>query len=364
MRLRDLQAAVSVSLVLMGPVVQSGSAQQVAPAAAQSTQTVSSPTAPAAAQAVQNDTTGNPALPQAPQPKLTEPLFLRDTGRDYTRPKKHFANPLAPYTATSVPMPRLANSAQLDSLLKDGKIYLSLSDAIALALENNFDIAIARINLDIADTDLLRAKAGSTLRGVSTGIVANTLGGSTTTITGGGGPGGTSSSAGGGGTGASGLVLSTNGGGPVPEALDPVLTGVLEYESNSQPTSSSLSGVSTTTTTPTTTTSPLPNLNTDTSTYNFGYVQGFLTGTQLNVTFNNSRVTTNNSFNSYQPGHYLHLSRHRDAASAAGLWLGRQRSLHPAGEERSPHNGLCVPPAAPLHGESSREHLLGPGQRI
>ena len=53
--------------------------------------------------------------------------------------------------------------------MRDGKIYLSLSDAMALALENNYDIAIARINLDIADTDILRAKAGANLRGVSTG---------------------------------------------------------------------------------------------------------------------------------------------------------------------------------------------------
>jgi outer membrane protein TolC len=293
-----LQAALSVSLVLMGSSVQQGFAQQASPVAPSqtatsaqtSTQTVSSPTAPAAPQAVQNDTTGNPALPQAPQPKLTEPLYLRDTGKDYTRPKRYrFTNPLAPYTATSVPLPRLANSAQLDSLLRDGKIYLSLSDAIALALENNFDIAIARINLDIADTDILRAKAGSTLRGVSTGIVANTLGGSTTTITGGGGPGGTSSSAGGSGTGASGLVLSTNGAGPTPENLDGVLTGALEYEPTSQKQSNTLfSG-------------GLSVLNTNTSTYNFGYTQGFITGTQFQATFNNTRVTTNNPFVDYSP---------------------------------------------------------------
>lgn len=280
----------SVSLVLLGAGVQQGFAQQAAPASAQSTQTISNPTAPAAPQAVQNDTSGNPGLPQAPQPKLTEPLYLRDTGKDYTRPKRHqFTNPLAPYTATSVPMPRLANSAQLDSLLKDGKIYLSLSDAIALALENNFDIAIARINLDIADTDILRAKAGSTLHGVSTGIVANTLGGTTTTISGGGGPGGTSSSAGGSGTGASGLVLSTNGGGPLPYNFDGVLTGALEYEPTSQKQSNTLfSG-------------GLSVLNTNTSTYNFGYTQGFVTGTQFQATFNNTRVTTNNPFTDYSP---------------------------------------------------------------
>jgi len=284
-----LQAALSVLLVSMGSTVQQGLAQQTAPASLQ-TQAVSSPTAPAAPQPVQNDTTGNSALPQAPEPKPTQPLYLRDTTRDYTKPKRYrFTNPLAPYTATSVPMPRLANSAQLDSLLRDGKIYLSLSDAIALALENNYDIAIARINLDIADTDILRARAGSTLRGVSTGIVANTLGGATSTITGGGGPGGTSSSAGGGGTGASGLVLSTNGGGPTPENLDGVLTGALEYEPTSQKQSNTLfSG-------------GLSVLNTNTSTYNFGYSQGFVTGTLFQATFNNTRVTTNNPFVDYSP---------------------------------------------------------------
>lgn len=268
----DLKAAATIGLVLMGSTPQQGFTQQATPPASSSSAGLTAD-----------------GLPQAPEPKLTEPLFLRSTARDYTKPKSHFSNPIAPYTAISVPLPRLANSSQLDSLLKDGKIYLSLSDAIALALENNYDIAIARINLDIADTDLLRARAGSTLRGVSTGIVANTLGGTTSTITGGGGPGGTSSSAGGGGTGASGLVLSTNGGGPLPENLDPVLTSQLEYE----PTSVKQSN--------TTFTGGLSVINTNTSTYDFGYTQGFLTGTQLAVTFNNSRVTTNNPLSNYSP---------------------------------------------------------------
>jgi outer membrane protein TolC len=254
------------------------------------TQTVTSPTAPAAAKPVENDTTGNPALPQAPAPKPTEPLYLRDTLRDYTKPKSHFFNPLAPYTATSVPLSRLTNTADLDALLNDGKIYLSLSDAIALALENNFDIAIARINLDIADTDILRAKAGApNLRGVSTGLVTNTLGGSSSTITGGGGPGGTSNGSGGGGTGASGLVLSTNGAGPTPEVLDPVLTGSLEYQAQTTPSSNALF------------TNGLSSTYTDTSTFNFNYNQGFLTGTLLTVGFDNTRVTTNNPFTTFSP---------------------------------------------------------------
>jgi outer membrane protein TolC len=229
-------------------------------------------------------------LPQAPQPKSTEPLFLRDTAKDYTQLKKYsfhsFRGLFAPYTPTDVPQPRLSNTPKLDDLLRDGKLYLSLSDAVTLALENNYDIAIARINLDIADTDILRAKAGAGLRGVSTGLVTGTQGGSGTTVIGGGGPGGTSAGAGGG---ANGLVLSTSGGGPAPENLDPTLTAGLEYESLDQQQSNLLfSGGKSV-------------LFTDTSTYNFGYQQGFLTGTQLGVTFNNSRVSTNNPFTDYSP---------------------------------------------------------------
>ena len=198
-----MQAAASIALLLMSVTTQPVIAQQT------------NPTAPT--QAGQQSTPEQAGLPQAPEPKYTEPLYLRSTGTDYTKPKSHLWNPIAPYTTTNVPLPRTGNTPRLDSLLRDGKIYLSLSDAVTLALENNYDIAIARINLDIADTDILRAKAGAALRGVSTGVVQNTLGGTTTTITGGGGPGGTSSAAGGGGTGVRGLVLSTQGGGPLPD---------------------------------------------------------------------------------------------------------------------------------------------------
>jgi len=261
-----------------------GIAQQVVLAPQQS-----SPTAPAAPQPVQNDTTGTPGLPQAPEPRLIGPLFLRPTLKDYSRGKLGLPNPFVWYTPSTYPAPRLSNSPRLDDLLRDGKIYLSLSDAVTLALENNYDIAIARINLDIADTDLLRAKAGSSLRGVSTGLVTNTLGGSGTTVTGGGGPGGTSSGSGGGGAGASGLVLSTNGSGPLPENRDPALTGQFEYQAQDQRQSNLLfSG-------------GLPQLYTDTGTYNFNYNQGFVTGTQLTVGFTNSRVTTNNPFNDFSP---------------------------------------------------------------
>jgi outer membrane protein TolC len=248
-----------------------------------------SPIAPAAPQQIQNDTTGAPGVPQAPAPTAVGPLFLRPTSKDYSRGKTGFPDPLRWYTATDYAAPRLTNTPRLDDLLRDGKIYLSLSDAVTLALENNYDIAIARINLDIADTDLLRAKAGSSLRGVSTGLVTNTLGGSGTTVTGGGGPGGTSSGSGGGGSGASGLVLSTNGSGPQPENLDPQLTGQLEYEAVSTQCTNSLFCFG------------LPQTYSNTSTYNFGYSQGFQTGTLFQTTFNNSRVDSDNPLTNYSP---------------------------------------------------------------
>jgi outer membrane protein TolC len=272
-RLKDLQATAAIALLLVSGNVQMAGAQAQTTPAAQAGTGQSSSTAAA----------GN--LPATPAPKLTEPLYLRDTGRDYTHLKPMFPNLFGPYTRTSYEAPRLGNTPRLGSLVRDGKIYLSLSDAVVLALENNFDIAIARINLDIADTDILRAKAGAGLRGVSTGVLSGTLGGSGTTVSGGGGPGGTSGGVGGSGAGASGLVLSTNGGGAQPENLDPTLTGTTEFErSTSQQTSPFA-----------------PSSTTNTFTGNLGYQQGFLTGTQLSVTFNNMRQTTNNPFSTYSP---------------------------------------------------------------
>ena len=288
MKLRHLQASVCVALTLVSTLPPATISQAAAQQTTLSNQQAN-PTAPAPPQAVQNDTTGTPGLPQAPTPKFTEPLYLRSTATNYSKGKSGFPNPLRWYTATNYPMPRLGDTPHLNDLLRDGKIYLSLSDAITLALEDNFDIAIARINLDIADTDILRARAGSSLRGVSTGLITNTLGSSGTTVTGGGGPGGTTSGTGGGGAGASGLVLSTNGGGPVPYNMDPVLTGQLEYQAQSQQQQNLLfSG-------------GLSSIYTDTSTYNFTYQQGFGTGTLFNVGFDNNRVSTDNAFTTYSP---------------------------------------------------------------
>jgi outer membrane protein TolC len=227
-------------------------------------------------------------LPANPTPSPTEPLDLRSGWRDYSKPRQPFPNPIHIYTPTDVPKASFMNSVRLGDLVKGGKIYLSLSDAITLALENNYDLAIARYYLDIADTDILRAKAGSLLRGVNSGLVTNTLSGgaSSSTLAVSGGPGGTSAGAA---TGATGLVVSTDGAGPIPANFDPYITGTVQLERASSPQSNTLfSGGKS-------------SLTTNTDEYNFTYNQGFSTGATLVVGFNNSRVTSDNPFLNYSP---------------------------------------------------------------
>src|SRR5450631_4880188 len=135
-------------------------------------------------------------------------------------------NPFSAYSPSQVPEPQLANSPLLDQLIHDGKLYLSLKDAIDLALENNLDLAIARYNLPIANTDILRTQAGGFFRGVNTGVVQGTPGGGVGGYGAGApgaGAGGTTSGAGGAGAGASGLVQSTLGGGTPVASYDPAL---------------------------------------------------------------------------------------------------------------------------------------------
>src|ERR1700758_5324342 len=116
--------------------------------------------------------------------------------------------------------------------MHDGKIYLSIDDAIALALENNLDLEIARYNLNIADADVLRAKSGANILGINTGVVQNTPGGGVGGLGGtvGSGTGGTTVAAGGVGSGTNGLVSSTLGIGSPITSFDPVLTSTLQMD--------------------------------------------------------------------------------------------------------------------------------------
>jgi len=250
-------------------------------------------------------------LPSAPAPVLTEPLDLRQSQRDFTKPAgRLLGNPIDIYRPTNIAKASFVNSVRLGDMVKDGKIYLSLSDAIALAIENNFDIAIARYNLDIADTDILRTRAGAGLRGVSTGVVTGTQGGSTSTLASGGGPGGTSGGSGGAGSGSSGLVLGTNGAGPAPENLDPSLNGTVQFDRDKTQQTSLFS----------------PASKTNTEQYNFTFNEGFTPGTSLAVAWNNSRNATSNPLSSYVPqlSSSFKATVTQHLLQGAGIWVNKR----------------------------------------
>jgi outer membrane protein TolC len=127
------------------------------------------------------------------------------------------------YLAREVAPINLSNSGRLEALLRAGRLYLSLQDAVALALENNLDIELSRYGPQIAQSDLLRARAGGVVRGIPTSISqgpqsAQSLAGGAGAGTGVAGAGG---SAGGGGTGGASNATVVFTGTQVP-TLDPV----------------------------------------------------------------------------------------------------------------------------------------------
>jgi len=73
--------------------------------------------------------------------------------------------------AAGIPPRMIENSTRLHDLIHDGKLELSLSDALALVLENNLDISVQRYILPIAETDVLRTRGGQASRGFSGALV-------------------------------------------------------------------------------------------------------------------------------------------------------------------------------------------------
>jgi outer membrane protein TolC len=239
--------------------------------------------------------------PAAPTP--AQPALRLDIPHSY--------NPVNAYRPSLVPQPNLANSPRIDTLVKDGVLELSLKDAIALALENNLDIAIARYNLPIAAADVLRTQAGGSFRGVNTGVVQNTPGGGVGgfgTAASGAGAGGTSGGAGGAGSGASGLVSSTLGTGTTVSSYDPTVVGAFNVEHYTEPLSNiSIYGV--------------PTLRQNTITGNLGYTQAFATGTTLTAIFDNNRATSNSPFSFLTPAlnTYYHVEFQQQLLAGFGL---------------------------------------------
>lgn len=101
---------------------------------------------------------------------LAGPAAAQAPSVDYSKANSHIPILFMPYVPQQVPPPVLSNSPRLNDLIRDGKLYLSLQDAIYLALENNLDIASARYDPSLAATDLLRARGGPVTGNIGGGL--------------------------------------------------------------------------------------------------------------------------------------------------------------------------------------------------
>ena len=196
-------------------------------------------------------------------------------------------------------------------LVRDGKLYLTLQNAIDLALENNLDLVIARYNLPIAQMDVLRTSAGGSVRGVNTGVVSGTPGGAGGVFGGstGGGAGGTSGGAGGAGAGASGLVQSTLGTGSTVNFYDPLISGKIYTDHTTQLLPNQiLYGV--------------PVIHQNTFEGNLTYQQAFPTGAAIQVAWDNNRQTTNSPNNTLNPQLNSYFEFYATQQLLSGFGLG------------------------------------------
>jgi outer membrane protein TolC len=109
-----------------------------------------------------------PASAAHPSAELqhVEDSKIRPNAEAPSRLNTHFFSLIGPYRAPRVPPLPAGSLSRLQTLVHDGKLYLTLHDAIALAIENNLDVEVSRYNLLLADTDLIRAQGGGNLRGI------------------------------------------------------------------------------------------------------------------------------------------------------------------------------------------------------
>ena len=196
----------------------------------------------------------------------------------------HFSWLTGPYTRPKIAPIDLANSNRLESLLRAGKLYLSLQDAIALALENNLDIALQRYGTQLADANILRAKAGGFLRSVNTSVTAGptsaTQTGAQTGIN-------QSASQQAANVQTTGNVLVSQTGSPIP-TLDPSIQGFARFQHLTTPQSSAfLTG----------TNSFIQRNNIGSFTYN----QGWLSGTTLSLGYSGTSSSANNRSADFNP---------------------------------------------------------------
>src|SRR5260370_14027061 len=203
-----------------------------------------------------------PQSPKATPAKPAAPIVLVSLGLEkynYSRAPKAFPSLLAPYSPIKIEEPNLTNSPRIDQLIHDGKLELGLQDAVELALENSMDIVVARYYPWLADTSILKTKAG----GFGFGTPGAFFAGSTATIP----------------------FLN----------YDPLITSTLSIDDRNIPVNNPLtSGTGTGLLT-------LTRLALHTSTFNTQYSQGFHNGTTLFSFWDNTRNSSTSAANLFNP---------------------------------------------------------------
>jgi len=240
----------------------------------------------------------NPAgpLPSAPAgPQQSPPQTIAQQAQAAAQPQPvtyqgpfniempHSRNPLAPYRPSTVPELNLQNSQTLFALIRDGKLELSLQDAIALALENNLTLASFRYNFPIAQADLQRTKAGGQANGVNIAVVSTTPSGFSAS-----GGGGGSSSSSNAAAGAGGIVTSTLGAGAAVPSFDPFLNfnGYVQHTVTPEPNVATVG------------TELFKQNNIEVQSQ---YTQAFALGTSLTVNYTGFRTANNSPYYAVNP---------------------------------------------------------------
>ncbi|HYL10429.1 MAG TPA: TolC family protein [Candidatus Acidoferrales bacterium] len=224
--------------------------------------TVVGPVAPASAQ--EQQPAQQPAQPSQQPAQAAQPAPLQGTlgslhlrAHDFSKAPRPFPKVWQPYRPIQLEKGNLENSPRLEQMIHDGKLALTLQDAITLALENNMDIIVQRYSDWISDTDILRAKGGGISRGIP---FAN-------------------------GQFAEGANPSQN--------FDPTITTGITFDDRNIPVNNPFTAG--------TGISSLASLVVHTATYNTQYSQGFATGTGFGAFFNNTRSSTNSPASIFNP---------------------------------------------------------------
>src|SRR5262249_25247715 len=217
-------------------------------------------------------------------PLLTSQIFAQTPEIKPAQPGGFFYGLTKDYRPRAVRAISFEDSQRIDRLIRAGRIYLSLRDAIALALENNLDLEVARISPKLSDANLLRANAGQLLRNVNNSISQGPSSASLGVLAGANSLGSTGT---GGGNSTGGVLSGLNvqlAGSAIPN-LDPTLFVNSQFQHQTSPqTSTFVTGTNF--------------LVTSYKNANFGVQQGFLTGTSVSLGMGNTLGFRQNSYNS------------------------------------------------------------------